>query len=1062
MAERNGASGRTPGSRPGGGRGPAAASSIKVDTTDVQKLRKLIGDTAKDAEKLGTALTKYNTSPLASLKAITAEVKSLRTQLAGAGTGRASRASTATGGGGGSVGSANGHAGNVPPPNTLRTRRGNNSYLPGGGNQGGGGGAGGGGSGHWTVGLSRPMAAAALGIAGSVSGLSSLMAGHQDAAIDRSYLLNRYSLMTGRGMGYGAQMNVNRGLASQFGNNTLGYADTTAAMGTLMASGATSGALGQSRVASAGFASALNPMNGAQGGAAMTARVFTPQNYYKARLAGINTMAGGKNDLQSFMDQIINRYEGMVRRKLTDAEIQSGNQPGMPLYLTLTGMGFADDGDRQNLLTYWAARNRTGKTGTAALSAAGANTGLFKSAQNAANARGNALSRADVGGMKGMQQGFDLKTQEYKALGALADTPFGRVMTDATGVVSVFSKELKTVNGLIETLIGGAVIRRLLGGAGAGGGLGGLGGLGRGAGGGGGPLPIPGGGSGGGTGRLAGLGAKALRAGAIGFVGNLAASAITASGHETTGRVLGDAATGAALGSFLGPAGTVVGGIAGAGVGLASSFTAHQNSNDLKKLIKSMGTPDGMASAQKAYVALHKMATAKDTHGVPRGALQALVNQFDQAFSSYGVSPAGGAAGGPAGSSSGPGASGGNNGARANTIIHTAEQFLGTMYRWGGSSPKTGFDCSGLTQYSYGKAGVRLPRTAAQQQRVGKAVAAGDVQAGDLMFLGSPAHHVMMSIGGGKVIQAPHTGARVDIRNFPASAATSIRRILGGGNNLGGGGSNSGGDAGDTSGVTTTVGSAAGSLIGTLFGTSSGGSLLSALASLTGGRGAAGGSGGRGAHSSATSGGVGTSPAPSNVTGNVALGKKMAAARGWVGKQWDALYWLWNQESGWRTNAGSPAHAYGIPQSLPGSKMRGAGADWMTNPATQIRWGEDYISGKYHDPIGAVAHKHATRGQYGNREGWYESGKWELVRDELANLHRGEMVVPAQPAEKIRQAIDSGGTRGKGSRTVGGRTIPVQLVFMVQNGSDAEMRKAARRFVQYVEEDKDITMVASS
>ena len=64
---------------------------------------------------------------------------------------------------------------------------------------------------------------------------------------------------------------------------------------------------------------------------------------------------------------------------------------------------------------------------------------------------------------------------------------------------------------------------------------------------------------------------------------------------------------------------------------------------------------------------------------------------------------------------------------------------------------------------------------------------------------------------------------------------------------------------------------------------------------------------------------------------------------------------LWNRESGWVYDAENASGAYGIPQALPGSKMASAGADWETNPATQIRWGLGYIKGIYGNPCGAWA-----------------------------------------------------------------------------------------------------------
>jgi len=85
--------------------------------------------------------------------------------------------------------------------------------------------------------------------------------------------------------------------------------------------------------------------------------------------------------------------------------------------------------------------------------------------------------------------------------------------------------------------------------------------------------------------------------------------------------------------------------------------------------------------------------------------------------------------------------------------------------------------------------------------------------------------------------------------------------------------------------------------------------------------------------------------------------KKSLSKFGWGEAQWDPLEKLWTRESGWRWNADNPSSdAYGIPQSLPGSKMASAGADWKTNPETQIRWGLGYIKGRYGSPARAWEH----------------------------------------------------------------------------------------------------------
>ncbi|PFG34509.1 transglycosylase domain-containing protein [Sanguibacter antarcticus] len=75
------------------------------------------------------------------------------------------------------------------------------------------------------------------------------------------------------------------------------------------------------------------------------------------------------------------------------------------------------------------------------------------------------------------------------------------------------------------------------------------------------------------------------------------------------------------------------------------------------------------------------------------------------------------------------------------------------------------------------------------------------------------------------------------------------------------------------------------------------------------------------------------------------------------GDQFACLDALWTKESGWNYTADNPSSsAYGIPQALPGSKMASAGADWATNPQTQVRWGVSYIAGRYGTACAAWAH----------------------------------------------------------------------------------------------------------
>ncbi len=112
--------------------------------------------------------------------------------------------------------------------------------------------------------------------------------------------------------------------------------------------------------------------------------------------------------------------------------------------------------------------------------------------------------------------------------------------------------------------------------------------------------------------------------------------------------------------------------------------------------------------------------------------------------------------------------------------VTTARQYLGVRYRWGGTDPSTGLDCSGLVQLVYRRLGVALPRTSQQQEHSGTEVASlAQAQPGDLIFFGEPAHHVGIYVGDGKMIDAPHTGSTVGVHAIAGYGTVShIRRIL--------------------------------------------------------------------------------------------------------------------------------------------------------------------------------------------------------------------------------------------------------------------------------------------
>jgi cell wall-associated NlpC family hydrolase len=97
-----------------------------------------------------------------------------------------------------------------------------------------------------------------------------------------------------------------------------------------------------------------------------------------------------------------------------------------------------------------------------------------------------------------------------------------------------------------------------------------------------------------------------------------------------------------------------------------------------------------------------------------------------------------------------------------NRIVSYARHFVGTPYRWGGSSPRTGFDCSGFVRYVYGHFGITLPHSTWGDLVRGRRVPRRWLRPGDLVFFAG-ASHVGIYVGSGRFIDAPHTGAVVRI-----------------------------------------------------------------------------------------------------------------------------------------------------------------------------------------------------------------------------------------------------------------------------------------------------------
>ena len=109
--------------------------------------------------------------------------------------------------------------------------------------------------------------------------------------------------------------------------------------------------------------------------------------------------------------------------------------------------------------------------------------------------------------------------------------------------------------------------------------------------------------------------------------------------------------------------------------------------------------------------------------------------------------------------------------------VELAKEHLGVPYQWGGESPATGFDCSGLVQHTFKRLGVHLPRVSRDQAKAGQPIASlAEARPGDLVAFGEPVDHIGIYAGGGKMVVAPHTGAVVRVQDI-TRPIVAIRRV---------------------------------------------------------------------------------------------------------------------------------------------------------------------------------------------------------------------------------------------------------------------------------------------
>jgi hypothetical protein len=128
------------------------------------------------------------------------------------------------------------------------------------------------------------------------------------------------------------------------------------------------------------------------------------------------------------------------------------------------------------------------------------------------------------------------------------------------------------------------------------------------------------------------------------------------------------------------------------------------------------------------------------------------------------------------GSAAATGSAGATGAVDGNDVVADAKKYLGVPYRWGGTDPATGLDCSGLVQRVMKDLGVSVPRTVHEQRTVGRPVASlAQARPGDLLVFGS--HHIGIYLGNGTMLHAPHTGDHVKISDV-YETPSRIRRVV--------------------------------------------------------------------------------------------------------------------------------------------------------------------------------------------------------------------------------------------------------------------------------------------
>lgn len=410
-----------------------------------------------------------------------------------------------------------------------------------------------------------------------------------------------------------------------------------------------------------------------------------------------------------------------------------------------------------------------------------------------------------------------------------------------------------------------------------------------------------------------------------------------------------------------------------------------------------------------------------------------------------------------------------SGGATGQAIVNYALRFVGRPYLWGGTTPN-GWDCSGFTGYVFRHFGISLPRVSRDQARTGRAISFGEAQPGDLLFFHSPVSHVAIYMGGGKMVHAANRKLGT-ITSTVWKGLTHVRRVV---SNSGSGTANRGvGDSNSNAmsgGQSRTMGPLASALAATTLSQGVGGfsaSIGSVMDILGAPNGAV-------ALSAGASGEPGGDPGVPNSENGA--GKNVKG--GGSGVIADAL-----RKAGFTDGLAKTMWAIAMAESSGNPKAHNPDAStgdnsyglWQINmlgdmgPERRKLFGISSNSALLDPYVNARAamaiyrqqglnawstYRHGTHKKYLADAPGFSKGAWRIDGDQVANIHAGEMILPASIAHAVRTALQTDAT-GKSSGSPSGAGYgPVTIQVMLQNGSDSEVMRVGNKLKSVLSGEK--------